>query len=164
MEGQLLKQKELEIAARKAAREATLRRRETLKLEASPVMAKERELKEFDTPARRKEALEVEILLRERQQKEQKAESAQKVAAALRRREAATDVEKRQQVVKAAARDASIACRVAAREAAIRRKEALAVRTSRKQAKEKPGTSSQKPAAMKRKAPPAKSQRIKRPK
>ena len=165
LEVKLLKQKELEIAARKAAREATLRRRETLKLEASPpVMAKERELKEFDTPARRKEALEVEILLRERQQKEQKAESAQKVAAALRRREAATDVEKRQQVVKAAARDASIARRVAAREAAIRQKEALAVRTSRKQAKEKPGTSSQKPAAMKRKAPPAKSQRIKRPK
>ena len=51
LEVKLLKQKELEIAARKAAREATLRRRETLKLEASPVMAKERELKGFDTPA-----------------------------------------------------------------------------------------------------------------
>ena len=91
LEVNLLKQKELQIAARKAAREATLRRREALKLQASAVMAKERELREYDnththTPARRKEPLEVEILLRERQQKEQMAESARKVAAALRRR------------------------------------------------------------------------------
>ena len=89
LEVNLLKQKELQIAARKAAREATLRRREALKPQASAVMAKERELKGYDnthTPARRKEPLEVEILLRERQQKEQMAESARKVAAALRRR------------------------------------------------------------------------------
>ena len=48
LEVNLLKQKELQIAARKAAREATLRRREALKLQASAVMAKERELKEYD--------------------------------------------------------------------------------------------------------------------
>ena len=90
LEVNLLKQKELQIAARKAAREATLRRREALKLQASAVMAKERELKEYDNThthqPERKEPLEVEILLRERQQKEQMAESARKVAAALRRR------------------------------------------------------------------------------